>query len=201
MNDFERDLEGELHRILDPMTAVSIPLRRGTDSGGTMKKLLGGVGAAIGVKLLTGIAVAAAAVTVAAAATEVATTGSINPQDWGQQVSQQVQTCKDTLRASGTRGIGQCVSQFAKQHGKVVSTAHASDARSHGQGNGNGNGNSNGNGNGNGNSHAKDKTKGHSNGNGNGNGSGNGKDPQTFSIGAPTDQWIVLVHPVTSQQS
>ena len=56
-----------------------------------MKKLLGGVGAAIGVKLLTGIAVAAAAVTVAAAATEVASTGSINPADWGQQVSQQVQ--------------------------------------------------------------------------------------------------------------
>lgn len=139
-----------------------------------MKKLLGGVGAAIGVKLLTGIAVAAAAVTVAAAATEVASTGSINPADWGQQVSQQVQTCKDTLRASGTRGIGQCVSQFANQHGKAVSSAHASDARGHAHGNGNGNGNAdgngngnaNGNGNGNANGQSKDKTKGTGNGNG-----------------------------------
>jgi hypothetical protein len=168
MNDFERELEGELHRILDPMTAATIPSRRVTDSGGTMKKLLGGVGAALGVKLLTGIAVAAAAVTVAAAATEVATTGSINPQNWGQQVSQHVQTCKDTLRASGTRGIGKCVSQFAQQHGNAVSTANAGDARGHGQGNGNGNANG----------QAKDKGKAHGNGHGNGSGNGNGKDPQ-----------------------
>lgn len=152
-----------------------------------MKRLLGGVGAALGVKLLTGIAVAVAAVTVAAAATEVATTGSINPADWGQQVTQQVQSCKDTLRASGTRGIGQCVSQFANQHGKAVSASHrASDARVNGQGNANGNGNANG--------HAKDKSKGH--GNGNGNGSSNGKEPQTSLAGEPADQPLVLTHPV-----
>lgn len=152
-----------------------------------MKKLLGGVGAALGVKLLTGIAVAAAAVTVAAAATEVATTGSINPSDWGQQVSKQVQTCKDTLRASGTRGIGQCVSQFAKQHGKAVSGGHrASDVRDNGNGKSNGNGNANG--------HSKDKTKVH------GNGSNNGKDPKASSDNEPTDQALVLTHPMITPQ-
>lgn len=134
-----------------------------------MKKLLGGAGAALGVKILTGIAVAAAAATVAGAATEVATTGSLNPSDWGQQVTQQVQTCKDTLRASGTRGIGQCVSQFARQHGALVSGQHASGARENGKDNGNGNGNGNGNANG----HSKNKDTGN-NGHGHGSANANG---------------------------
>jgi len=140
-----------------------------------MKKLLGGAGVAIGLKVLTGIAAAAAAIVVAGAATEVATTGSLNPQDWGQQVSHQVQVCKDTLRASGTRGIGQCVSAFANQHGKAVSSAHkASDARTNGKGNANGNAN----GNGNANSHGKNK--------GNANGHGNGKGSSDTSGTIPT---------------
>jgi hypothetical protein len=106
-----------------------------------MRKLLGGAGAALAVKIASGFAVAALAATAAGAATEVAVTGSLNPADWGKQVTQQVQLCKDTLRASGTRGIGQCVSQFAKQHGKIVSAEHrASNARQN-QGNGNGSGN------------------------------------------------------------
>ncbi len=122
-----------------------------------MNRILGGAGAALGAKVLTGIAVAAAAVTVAGAATEVATTGSLNPQNWGQQVTQQVEHCKATLRASGTRGIGQCVSQFAKQHGQAVASA----ARHHGQGNDDGASNS-----ANGKSHAKDKGKNHGGGSG-----------------------------------
>ena len=85
-------------------------------------------------------------VTVAAAAT----TGSLNPTVWGQQVTQQVASCKAQL-ADGQHGIGDCVSTFANQHGQAV----ASSARQHGNGNGNG----------------KDKTN-----NGNGNGSGNGSD-------------------------
>ena len=130
-----------------------------------MKRLLGTAGAAVTVKVLTGVAVAAAAVTMAGAATETAITGSVNPSDWGKQVTQQVQTCKDTLRASGTRGIGQCVSQFARQHGQLVASA----ARHHGNGNGEGNGNGNSHGN---SGNAKDKGKGHGNGNAAGNGSG-----------------------------
>lgn len=115
-----------------------------------MKRLLGGAGAAITAKLVTGFAVAALAMGAAGVTTEVATTGSLNPNDWGQQVKQQVATCKDTLRASGVRGIGPCVSAFAKQHGDQVSDSHhASGARdnngnngNHGHGN-NGKGNNN----------------------------------------------------------
>jgi hypothetical protein len=114
-----------------------------------MRRLFGGVGAALGAKLLTGFAVAALAVAGAGVTTEVATTGSLNPSDWGKQVVQQVQTCKDTLRASGVRGIGECVSAFAKQHGKIVSGEHRnSDARTNSHGdNGKNKGNNGTNGN------------------------------------------------------
>ena len=111
-----------------------------------MKRLLGGAGAALGIKILTGFAVAAAAATFAAAATEVAITGSMNPANWGQQVTQQVADCKASAARLGVHGIGQCVSQFANQHGKAVSDAHkASAARENGNGNANG--------------HANDKSK------------------------------------------
>jgi len=158
--NFEREIELELHRVLDPISAEPIPMRNRVLSGGIMKRLLGGAGAAIAAKAVTGFAVAALAASAAGAATEVAVTGSLNPADWGQQVKQAVATCKDTLRASGTRGIGKCVSAFASQHGKLVSGEHkASNAReNHGNGNGNG----------------KDKDKGNKGGNGNGNGNGNG---------------------------
>jgi spermidine/putrescine-binding protein len=95
-----------------------------------MKRILGGTGAALAAKVLTGFAVVAFAAASAGAATEAAITGSLNPMDWGQQVKQQVATCKTTLRASGVRGIGPCVSAFAKQHGNQVSDSHqASNAR------------------------------------------------------------------------
>lgn len=121
-----------------------------------MKKLFSGAGAALAAKIVTGFAVAAIASTAAAAATEIALTGSANPANWGQQVKQTVATCKETLRASGTRGIGQCVSAFANQHGKTESAGNSDGAgdtngngkaKGHngkhlGQGNGNGHGNS-----------------------------------------------------------
>jgi hypothetical protein len=117
-----------------------------------MRRLFGGAGAALAAKLLTGFAVAALAVGAAGAAGEVAVTGSLNPQDWGQQVKQQVESCKTSLRASGVRGIGECVSDFAQQHGQLVSGEHRnSDARSHanngknGQHGKNGNNGNNGN--------------------------------------------------------
>ncbi len=138
-----------------------------------MKKLLGGAGVAIGLKIATGFAVAAMATTAALAATEVAITGSVNPADWGQQVTQQVADCKASAARLGIHGIGQCVSQFANQHGKAVSDAHkASAARENG--NGNGNGNANG--------HAKDKTHGQ--------GASKSQNPQplTSSDREPTDQ-------------
>jgi hypothetical protein len=142
MNDFERELEFELHRILDPMTAGPVPARSVTaTSGGTMKRLLGGAGAAFGVKILTGFAVAAAAATFAAAATEVAITGSVNPLNWGQQVTQQVDACKASAARLGVHGIGQCVSSFARQHGDAVSDSHSKKVKTDKTDNGNGNAN------------------------------------------------------------
>ncbi|TMB99018.1 MAG: hypothetical protein E6J40_04975 [Chloroflexi bacterium] len=132
--DFELELERELHRILDPISAVPIPPRRAPISGGFTKRLLGGAGAALALKLATGVAVAAFAAAAAGVATEVAATGSLNPSNWGQSVTKAVQTCKDNLRASGTRGIGPCVSAIANQHGQQVSDSHrSSDARGNGK--------------------------------------------------------------------
>ena len=78
----------------------------------------------------------------AAAAGEAVVTGSVNPVDWGQQVVQQVQKCKDAL-APDSHGVGDCVSSFASQHGKKVSDehrAHPTPTSGHGNGTGSGNG-------------------------------------------------------------
>lgn len=125
MNDFDRELGRELRRILDPISAAPIPPRRAIESRGTVRKLLGGTGAALGIKVLTGAVAAAAAITVAGAAT----TGSLNPQTWGQRVNHQVQVCKATVQDSGTPGgIGQCVSQLAQQHGSTATDSKANGA-------------------------------------------------------------------------
>jgi hypothetical protein len=160
MSDMERELEEALHRALDPLSARPIPARRRVQARGGLRTVMGGAGAALTLKVLSGVAVAAAAVTIAGAAA----TNSLNPADWGQQVKQRVSDCKSQL-AADQHGIGECVSSFASQHGAAVASA----ARQHGNGSGNGNGkadgagNANGNGNGNGsaNGHAKDKGKDH----------------------------------------
>lgn len=108
MNDLERELESELHRVLDPISRLPIPARHPA-ANARVRGLVGGAGAALAFKLATGVAVAAAAVTVAGAAT----TGTVDPGTWGQQVSQHVQDCRNSLHALGTHGIGQCVGQFA----------------------------------------------------------------------------------------
>src|SRR5439155_14689280 len=131
MSDLERELEQELHRVLDPIAGLPIPPRRMIRDRRVMRALLRGAGAALSFKLLTGVAVAVAAVTVAGAAT----TGSLDPNVWGQQVKTRVAECKDKL-ADGQHGIGDCVSSFASQHGSSVASA----ARQHGHGNGNANG-------------------------------------------------------------
>jgi hypothetical protein len=103
--------------------------------------------------------VAAVAATVTGAATEVATTGSLNPLVWGQQVKQTVEQCKDTLRASGTRGIGKCVSAFANQHG-ASSTKPDGHGKSDNGGKNNGKENGSAKGNGKGHGNGSDKTPG-----------------------------------------
>src|SRR5438445_13667421 len=104
IGDFELELERELHRILDPIAALPIPPRRAPVSGGVRKRLLGGAGAALGLKLATGVAVAAFAAAAAGVATEVAVTVSLNPSNWGQSVTQALQTREATLRAPGPGG-------------------------------------------------------------------------------------------------
>jgi hypothetical protein len=151
MSDIERELEQMLHRVLDPISARPIPPRRAMHSRSAFRTVTGGAGAALTVKLLTGVAAAAAAVTVAGAVT----TGSVNPVIWGQTITQTVETCKDNLANTGDHGVGQCVSAVARTHGAQVASA----ARQHGNGNGNGNG-SNGSGNGP-NGHANSRSTSH----------------------------------------
>jgi hypothetical protein len=61
--------------------------------------------------------VAVVAVVAAGAAAEAAITGSADPSNWGHQLVRQVQHCKAAL-TPGSHGIGECVSTFARQHGK-----------------------------------------------------------------------------------
>src|SRR5579859_4676438 len=125
MSDFEREIEHELHRVLDTSLAGSIPAWRAPSPGSLGKRVLGGAGAALGVKVLTGIVAVAAAATVAGAATETVITGSMSPIVWGQQVKLQVEACKDKLSA-GQHGIGDCVSDFTTKHGDTTSDSNQS---------------------------------------------------------------------------
>ena len=101
--DFERELERGLHRILDPIAAAPIPPRRASASGGFAKRLFGAAGAAVGLKVLTGFAVAAFAAAAAGAVTEVAITRSLNPADWEQQLTKHPQ---GTDRSKSTQTAG-----------------------------------------------------------------------------------------------
>jgi hypothetical protein len=65
-----------------------------------------------------------------------------------------VADCKKVAAAAGQHGIGDCVSDFATQHGDLVSNQHRSDksnGTTNGSTNGSDNGKSDGSGNGNGN--------------------------------------------------
>jgi len=95
--------------------------------GGPHMSALAHAVSVVSAKGAIGLTVAALALGTAGA--EAAITGSASPSNWGQQVVQQVQKCKDAL-APGSHGIGECVSTFASQHGKKVSSDHrASPAR------------------------------------------------------------------------
>src|SRR5260370_13434838 len=111
MSDLERELAEELHRVLDPIAARPIPPRRAVQGTRTLKTVLGGAGAALTIKVLTGVAVAAAAVTVAGACP----TRSFNPPVWGQQVTQPGTNSKTTSPA-GTRRTAYCVHHLPARH-------------------------------------------------------------------------------------
>ena len=115
MSDFEREIEQELHRVLDQSVPATIPAWRVPRPWSMTRRILGGTGVALGFKVLTGVVLAAAAATVAGAAAETVITGSADPSVWGQQVKLQVEACKDKLSA-GQHGIGDCVSDFTSKH-------------------------------------------------------------------------------------
>jgi hypothetical protein len=96
-NDFERELERELHRWLDPMVAAPIPPRTVPPRGALGVKLLAVAGAAFGAKLVVGVAITAMAAGLAGVAAEAVITGSLNPVEWSQQARHQVVTLGSQL--------------------------------------------------------------------------------------------------------
>lgn len=89
-NDFDRELERELRRWLDPLVAAPIPARTVPVRSGWMPKLLAGAGAAVAAKMVVGVAIATLAAGVAGVATEAMITRSLSPVQWSQQAKDQV---------------------------------------------------------------------------------------------------------------
>jgi len=134
-NGFDRWLEQQLHHEAaraggsSPAPAQA-QYHAAYLKGGSHMSVLAKVATLVSAKGAAGLAVALLAVGAAGVAVEAAATGSASPSTWGEAVVDQVNTCKDALKP-GQHGIGQCVSAFAKTHGKAVSASHASGARGH----------------------------------------------------------------------
>jgi len=89
MRTFEQHLEDELHLLLDAQAPATIPAWRMPAQGSRrVLPLVGGAGAAVTAKIVTGAAIAVLA---AGASTEILITHSANPIDWARNVQQQVQ--------------------------------------------------------------------------------------------------------------
>src|SRR5258708_33313115 len=102
MSNLERELAEELHRVLDPIAARPIPPRRTVQGNRTLKTVLGGAGAALTIKVLTGVAGAPAAGTVAGGAAA----GRLDPAVWGQQGAAQGSGCHSEIGAVGHSSTG-----------------------------------------------------------------------------------------------
>lgn len=90
-NEFDLELERELHRWLDPLVAAPIPARTVPARDGWMTKVVAGAGAAVAAKMVMGVAIATLAAGVAGVATEAVITRSLSPVQWSQQAKDQVQ--------------------------------------------------------------------------------------------------------------
>jgi hypothetical protein len=126
----EQQLQSEASRASGPSPVpTQAQYHAAYIQGGLHMSVLAKAASLLSTKGAAGLAVAVLAVGGAGVAVEAAVTGSSNPTVWGQQVVQQVDKCKAAL-APGSHGIGECVSTFAKQHGKQESADHrASPAR------------------------------------------------------------------------
>ena len=103
---------------------------------GLSRAIAVGVKSKVSLAVLAGLLATGGATGMAAAASNGA---------FGQQVKEQVQDCKAQL-ASGTHGIGDCVSDFAQQHGAQQRQQHSqgqgkpsSTPGAHGKSDGHGN--------------------------------------------------------------
>ncbi len=126
--DFESWLEQGLNRALNTHSGPS-PLATQASyhaafvSGGAGLSLSSLITASLTSKLAAGAATATLIVGGGTVAAATAATGSANPSDWGQYISQTVvPACKAQL-ASGEHGIGDCVASIARQHGEEVASA------------------------------------------------------------------------------
>lgn len=86
--DFDQHLEDDLKVLFDPYAAGTIPAWREPARARRFLPLAGGAGAAVGAKIVAGLAVVVLA---AGATTEIVITHSANPADWARNVQQQVQ--------------------------------------------------------------------------------------------------------------
>jgi hypothetical protein len=133
--EFDGWLSRQLHLTLD---AERGPRPRPADArygaasrtgGSRLNAIRSSMMAAVGAKAALGGAVVALA---AGATAGTAATGSANPVNWGQHVVQVVQGCRQAARgggsATGSHGIGDCVSDVAQQHGEQVRAQHSEAA-------------------------------------------------------------------------
>lgn len=121
--DFDRWLETELDNF-DKATAA--PLSRARYAGVPVlrpRNPLAKLAAAIVGSKMALAATATVVLAGAAVGTKAVVTGDPNPLHWGGTVTQQVQTCKAD-ETPGQHGIGQCVSNTAKQHGQAQPSDH-----------------------------------------------------------------------------
>lgn len=142
--DFESWLEQGLDRALGAHPA---PTPLASQAGYHAAYLSGGFGvSSFGSSVVAALtskaalAGATAAIVVGGGTAVAATTasGSANPTNWGQYISQTVvPTCKEQAASAGLHGIGACVSSIARTHGQAVASAArhhgASDARDNDQ--------------------------------------------------------------------
>src|SRR5215472_5813769 len=120
--DFDRWLHLQLRSALDPELgsgphpAAARYATASRDKGGRVIPLRLSISAALGAKVLAGGAVVA----LAAGAAGAVTTGSVNPVNWGQHVSDAVEQCK-----AADANVGRCISPIAQEHGEQVRAQHS----------------------------------------------------------------------------
>jgi hypothetical protein len=133
--NFDQWLEAELKASFRASNASPVPQPRYVAPSARRNSMLKVLAAVAGSKVaLAGTAAVAIAAT--GVGVKTATTGNPNPVNWGSSVTTQVQQCKDARPSPdasprpspGSRGIGHCVSAFAKQHGQAERTQHSNSS-------------------------------------------------------------------------